>query len=204
MPGLGDPALQRARWSTSSGLSRPCQAARPGQTCAPGDQSLWSSRRGGNVPPTACPWDILGPFGFQRMPEEDPTGGRPPRCCSHCATRRVPSLAGCETFVFRNGVELHPRPIGGADRRPSGVSRTSRRPCTTSSRPDDAPAMTRPTRRPGQRHTYEIIGGIWKDIGSVNAGSFRTNLRRPSASPPADHNASNVLFRSESRGSVCG
>jgi hypothetical protein len=64
--------------------------------------------------------------------------------------------------------------------------------------------MTRPTRRPGQRHTYEIIGGIWKDIGSVNAGSFRTNLRRPSASPPADHNASNVLFRSESRGSVCG
>ncbi len=57
--------------------------------------------------------DILGPFGFHRMPEGDLTGEQ--------AVTLLQSLcdeAGChlwldlETFVFRNGVELHPRPAG--------------------------------------------------------------------------------------------
>ena len=57
--------------------------------------------------------DILGPFGFHRMPEGDLTGEQ--------AATLLQSLcdeAGChlwldvETFVFQNGVELHPRPIG--------------------------------------------------------------------------------------------
>ncbi|HRZ35254.1 MAG TPA: DUF4434 domain-containing protein [Candidatus Paceibacterota bacterium] len=58
--------------------------------------------------------DILGPFGFHRMPEGDLTGER--------AAALLQSLcdeAGChlwldlETFVFKNGIELHPRPIDG-------------------------------------------------------------------------------------------
>ncbi len=58
--------------------------------------------------------DILGPFGFHRMPEGDLTGEQ--------AAALLQSLcdeAGChlwldlETFVFRNGIELHPRPIDG-------------------------------------------------------------------------------------------
>jgi len=57
--------------------------------------------------------DILGPFGFHRMPAGDLTGEQ--------AATLLQSLcdeAGChlwldvETFVFQNGVELHPRPIG--------------------------------------------------------------------------------------------
>jgi hypothetical protein len=58
--------------------------------------------------------DILCPFGFHRMPGNEPTGEE--------AARLMQSLcdeAGChlwmdlETFVFRNGWELHPRAIGG-------------------------------------------------------------------------------------------
>jgi hypothetical protein len=58
--------------------------------------------------------DILCPFAFHRMPEGDLTGEE--------AARLMQSLcdaAGChlwmdlESFVFRNGVELHPRPIDG-------------------------------------------------------------------------------------------
>ncbi len=56
--------------------------------------------------------DILCPFGFHRMPTGDLTGDE--------AAALVQSLcdaAGChlwmdvESFVFRNGVELHPRPV---------------------------------------------------------------------------------------------
>ncbi len=56
--------------------------------------------------------DILCPFGFHRMPPDDWTG--------EDAARLLQSLcdeAGChlwmevETCLFRNGVELHPRPI---------------------------------------------------------------------------------------------
>ena len=56
--------------------------------------------------------DILCPFGFHRMPDGDLSG--------EAAAARLQSLcdeAGChlwmdvESFVFRNGVGLHPRPI---------------------------------------------------------------------------------------------
>jgi hypothetical protein len=58
--------------------------------------------------------DILCPFAFHRMPAGDLSGEE--------AARLMQSLcdaAGChlwmdlESFVFRNGVELHPRPIDG-------------------------------------------------------------------------------------------
>lgn len=58
--------------------------------------------------------DILCPFGFHRMPAGDLTGEE--------AATLLQSLcdeAGChlwldlETFVFRNGLELHPRPLDG-------------------------------------------------------------------------------------------
>jgi hypothetical protein len=58
--------------------------------------------------------DILCPFGFHRMPEGDLPGEE--------AAAWMQSLcdqSGChlwmdlESFVFRNGVELHPRPIRG-------------------------------------------------------------------------------------------
>lgn len=56
--------------------------------------------------------DILGPFGFHRMPAGDLTGEQ--------AATLLQSLcneAGChlwldvESFMFQNGVELHPRPV---------------------------------------------------------------------------------------------
>jgi len=58
--------------------------------------------------------DILCPFGFHRMPDGDISGEE--------AAKLMQSLcdeAGChlwmdlESFVFKNGSELHPRPIDG-------------------------------------------------------------------------------------------
>jgi hypothetical protein len=58
--------------------------------------------------------DILCPFAFHRMPAGDLTGEE-----AAALLRSLCDEAGChlwmdlETFVFRNGAELHPRPIEG-------------------------------------------------------------------------------------------
>jgi hypothetical protein len=58
--------------------------------------------------------DILCPFGFHRMPEGDRRGEE-----TAALAQSLCDEAGChlwmdlESFVFRNGVELHPRPISG-------------------------------------------------------------------------------------------
>ena len=58
--------------------------------------------------------DIICPFGFHRMPAGDLTGPE-----SATLMQSLCDEAGChlwmdlESFVFRNGIELHPRPIKG-------------------------------------------------------------------------------------------
>ncbi len=58
--------------------------------------------------------DILCPFGFHRMPANDLTGEE-----AAALMQSLCNAAGChlwmdlESFVFRNGIELHPRPILG-------------------------------------------------------------------------------------------
>ena len=70
-------------------------------------------RNAGSYYPKLLPHlDILCPFGFHRMPEGDLSGE-----AAAATLQRLCDEAGChlwmdmETFVFRNGVELHPRPI---------------------------------------------------------------------------------------------
>lgn len=58
--------------------------------------------------------DILCPFGFHRMPEGDLRGEE-----AAALMQSLCDASGChlwmdlESFVFRNGIELHPRPIDG-------------------------------------------------------------------------------------------
>lgn len=58
--------------------------------------------------------DILVPFGFHRMPEGDLTGEQAATLLqSLCDEAGTHLWLDLETFVFKNGVELHPRPIEG-------------------------------------------------------------------------------------------
>jgi hypothetical protein len=58
--------------------------------------------------------DILGPFGFHRMPRNDLTGEQAAlllqSLCDEAGTHLFLDL---ETFIQKNGPELHPRPIAG-------------------------------------------------------------------------------------------
>lgn len=58
--------------------------------------------------------DILGPFGFHRMPAGDMSGEEAAtllqKLCDEAGTHLWLDL---ETFVFKNGAELHPRPLNG-------------------------------------------------------------------------------------------
>ncbi|HOY59006.1 MAG TPA: DUF4434 domain-containing protein [Verrucomicrobiota bacterium] len=58
--------------------------------------------------------DILGPFGFHRMPEGDLKGEQAATLLqSLCGETGCHLWLDLETFVFNNGIELHPRPIDG-------------------------------------------------------------------------------------------
>ncbi len=58
--------------------------------------------------------DIICPFGFHRMPAGDLTGEEAAsRMQSWCDQAGCHLWMDLESFVFRNGVELHPRPIAG-------------------------------------------------------------------------------------------
>ena len=58
--------------------------------------------------------DILGPFGFHRMPEGDLTGEQAATLLqSLCDESGTHLWLDLETFVFKNGAELHPRPLKG-------------------------------------------------------------------------------------------
>ena len=58
--------------------------------------------------------DIICPFGFHRMPAGDLTGEEAaPRMQAWCDEAGCHLWMDLESFVFRNGVELHPRPIAG-------------------------------------------------------------------------------------------
>jgi len=58
--------------------------------------------------------DILGPFGFHRMPDGDLTGEEAASLLqSLCDASGTHLWLDLETFVFRNGAELHPRPLDG-------------------------------------------------------------------------------------------
>jgi len=114
MPGLGDPALQRREmvdfFRTFTAHVKRYAPDKP-VLLATNPYGLGGEEE--TYRQLLPHVDILGPFGFHRMPEGDLTGGE--------AAALLQSLcdeAGChlwldvETFVFRNGVELHPRPIG--------------------------------------------------------------------------------------------
>lgn len=114
MPGLGDPALQRRDmvdfFRTFTAHVKRYAPDKPVLLAT----NPYGLRGAEDTYRQLLPHvDILGPFGFHRMPEGDLTGGE--------AAALLQSLcdeAGChlwldlETFVFRNGVELHPRPVG--------------------------------------------------------------------------------------------
>jgi hypothetical protein len=58
--------------------------------------------------------DILAPFGFHRMPDGDLTGEQAAALLqSLCDESRTHLWLDLETFVFKNGSELHPRPLDG-------------------------------------------------------------------------------------------
>ncbi|HPC94195.1 MAG TPA: DUF4434 domain-containing protein [Sedimentisphaerales bacterium] len=114
MPGLGDPALQRREivdfFKTFTSHVKRHAPDKPVLLATNPHGLRGAEETYRQLLPHV---DILGPFGFHRMPEGDLTGEQ--------AATLLQSLcdeAGChlwldvETFVFRNGVELHPRPIG--------------------------------------------------------------------------------------------
>lgn len=58
--------------------------------------------------------DIICPFGFHRMPSDDLSGEEAATLMqSWCDAAGTHLWMDVESFVFRNGVELHPRPIEG-------------------------------------------------------------------------------------------
>ena len=58
--------------------------------------------------------DILCPFGFHRMPEGDISGEKAAAMMQEwCDQAGAHLWMDLESFVFRNGAELHPRPIEG-------------------------------------------------------------------------------------------
>ena len=98
--------------------------------------------------------DIICPFGFHRMPPDDLSGEEAATLMqSLCDAAGTHLWMDVESFVFRNGVELHPRAIQGINFGFSPVSEFREESALPVSRPDEQPGDEPEARWRTQRET---------------------------------------------------